>query len=754
MKDRLKERETRIAVEVNCINSFYLSDYSTKLDEISRREPGTCEWVLKHPNFRSWTDLQSTPLLWLSGNPGCGKTVLSSFVIESLRNKQHSTVLYFICDNKHEQFRTRECVLRSLIHQLLVMNPSLVRHAIKHFRDMKNSMVLSASILWIIFQNIIGDGDLHDVYCILDGLDECEDESREWMMNKIHRLFSAKSPRNFRFKMLVASRPWEDIDYGLQAATRIRLKTENEEGIDHDIIMYIDSQVLALAERRHYTDKQHDSVVKALRNGANGMFLWVALIINDLQRTPISRINQRLSELPKSLHEVYNNILAKIDNSAIDRVQNILTVIVTAVRPLTLEELAIACSLLENPIAGLDSHDLVKCIRGDIELYGPIITIRLGRVNLIHQSVKDYLIMNDQISKFDPGMDLRLRCPESHTKLLDICMAYLSSQEFYRFDWAQPRNQRFIKNLEEYQLAEYSVKHWLDHFHRSADSANSPSIKRFFSLTENVRVWLEASHHFRGDFDTYGTSYWTPLHVASHLGLAPVVQYLIAKGADPNVEDLYGRTALSTMIASSWKSGTDQGSIESDVNLKITEILIKAGADINATRNSQTTSLHTAVLFHELETAKLLIKKGALVNAVTGLGNTPLHIVSGNIASKACDVLAVVKMLLEAGADTEARNHVGETPLHTARSRDTVRLLLEAGADIEAKDEYERTPLQKAALYHYWEVAQFLVDADANIYVLNAASLAKLRLLEVTENTNKWTPKDQKWWREDITHLL
>jgi Cdc6-like AAA superfamily ATPase len=173
----------------DCIKAFYLADYSSKLDDVAARAPGTCEWVLDHRNFRTWVEMESPSLLWLSGHPGCGKTVISSFLIKSLRERPDTTVIYFICDNKHENFRTKECVLRSVLHQLLVIHPDLVKHALPYFKTMKDAVANSAATLWKIFEEVIQNGNFPAVFCILDALDECEDDSRKWLMQKLGRIF-------------------------------------------------------------------------------------------------------------------------------------------------------------------------------------------------------------------------------------------------------------------------------------------------------------------------------------------------------------------------------------------------------------------------------------------------------------------------------------------------------------------------------------------------------------------------------------
>lgn len=101
----------------------YHADHSTA------RTMGTCQWLLQHPEFLSWESGSTCSLLLLYGIPGCGKTTLSSAVIdrykESMAKNQNSVpVAYFYCcDSRSEEERhTTNGVLRSLARQLIAFH--------------------------------------------------------------------------------------------------------------------------------------------------------------------------------------------------------------------------------------------------------------------------------------------------------------------------------------------------------------------------------------------------------------------------------------------------------------------------------------------------------------------------------------------------------------------------------------------------------------------------------------------------------
>jgi hypothetical protein len=78
------------------------------------------------------------------------------------------------------------------------------------------------------------------------------------------------------------------------------------------------------------------------------MFLWVSLIIDDLQKSTTTRpriIREKLKSLPKTLPDLYTNILSKIKSDDQEYATAIFRWVVWAMRPLTLQELTIAIAI-------------------------------------------------------------------------------------------------------------------------------------------------------------------------------------------------------------------------------------------------------------------------------------------------------------------------------------------------------------------------------------------------------------------------
>ena len=197
----------------------------------------------------------------------------------------------------------------------------------------------------------------------------------------------------------------------------------------------------------------------------------------------------------------------------------------------------------------------------------------------------------------------------------------------------------------------------------------------------------------------------TPLHIAASLGDEETAALLLAKGADPNIENFMDGTPLHAAAVMD--------------HAAIIALLIKSGADVNAHSKiyGGNTPLHLAAFGGFVDVATLLLDAGACLECRNNAGSdTPLTAV----ARKGND--AIVALLLARGAEVDAGNPLdanNTTALHFAvmsGHASTVRLLLEAGADPNIRsihfDAYG-TPLEIARGIGNEEIAEILLQHGA-----------------------------------------
>lgn len=121
------------------------------------------------------------------------------------------------------------------------------------------------------------------------------------------------------------------------------------------------------------------------------------------------------------------------------------------------------------------------------------------------------------------------------------------------------------------------------------------------TITKNLEVFEYLLEQGNLNINSVGYLGMTALSLASiEYGNLEMIKYLLEKGADINVKNEDGSTAL--MTASMYG------------NLEIIKYLIENGADINAKDNDGSTALIYASKWGNLETVEYLVKNGADIN--------------------------------------------------------------------------------------------------------------------------------------------
>lgn len=175
----------------------------------------------------------------------------------------------------------------------------------------------------------------------------------------------------------------------------------------------------------------------------------------------------------------------------------------------------------------------------------------------------------------------------------------------------------------------------------------------------------------------------TALHLAAQHD-PYLTQMVLSVGLHPNELNIEGETPLMSAVMAE--------------NMETVNILLKAGANVNAARDDGRTPLHYAVAQNkDVAIAQLLLRRKTDIAAVDGNGQTALFTAAfyGNDTGCRC--------LLDNGATVQAREVGGWTALHYLAMRGNSacmdRLLHSAGADVETYYDPERYGLQSNVAY-------------------------------------------------------
>ncbi|MBV9125223.1 MAG: ankyrin repeat domain-containing protein, partial [Planctomycetes bacterium] len=163
----------------------------------------------------------------------------------------------------------------------------------------------------------------------------------------------------------------------------------------------------------------------------------------------------------------------------------------------------------------------------------------------------------------------------------------------------------------------------------------------------------------------------TPLHVAADHGSYGAIDALLKHKADPNLKDHQGRTPVQ--LAIDYDAAVERllagGAEPSDILVAsfagradlVERFLTRDKTSLGARTLSGETALHIAARLGHVKVAEVLLAHGADVNARDRSKITPLHRAAEYGRSD------VVKLLLAHQADRHARSWDGQTPLDYAR---------------------------------------------------------------------------------------
>ncbi|RMY83156.1 hypothetical protein D0861_07560 [Hortaea werneckii] len=713
-----------------------------------RHEPHTGDWLLQSPPYLDWK-AGKTRHLWICGKAGCGKTVLSSTMIEDIKKLCDTDenlgrfglgAFYFTFTDKQKQ--SYEDLLRSLVEQL-AWKPNGIALLQRAYEDSSRGRPGKDELEKILLLSLQA---YNQVFLALDALDESPEENdiRQELLEQLEKLVQNTS----NVKLLATSREVRDIQESMGMLKTERINVADSK-VDKDIRKYVVSELSKDRRLSRLSDKTTLLIEDTLSARADGMFRWVYCQIQELKKLKSTKpkyIEDVVKTLPKTLDETYDRMLCAIEERYRPEALTLLRWITYSTRPLTLGQLAEAAIIdpsdggtvdVENRgdiedsidiLSGLiltyeeddgygadddeedDSHDTVDLYDTDDgqDLSSNLVsrcsddgdTRSLARrfnseskVRLAHFSVKEYLDSERILN--GTAKDFHLDAADEHRFLAQSCMTYLMHYSNDTTKLLTREDQRA------YPLLYYSANTWYYHSFLQSDGDLEREIQVLTS-SELIPCWLRHNHKF--------TALETPrvngnelkaeqaIYLASYVRLPKVVELLLAGGADVNARVSDCGNALQ--VASFW-GFTD-----------VIERLLARGADVNDLGGIYGNALRAAASRGFVEVVERLIAAGADVNAQGGYRDNALQ------AAASRGSIEVVERLLAAGANVNAQRGNLGSALQAAASIDSIEVverLLTAGADVSAQGGYLGNALQAAAYTGSIELVERLLAAGADV---------------------------------------
>lgn len=705
-----------------CHQIFKTSTYEQHKNINPERAEGTCRWILESSQFVDWRTSNHNDLLWVSADPGCGKSVLAKSLIDvDLKSTPpKASICYFFFKDNDEQ-NSLTTALCAALHQLFSMQPDLLQHALQPWHQNGARLQQEEEELWRILMACSSDAAFKRTICILDALDECQLQHQASLVKKLAAFYNhgRSSTRHNSLKFLITSRPYHDIQKHFHATTRlfpsihIRGEEMNEQ-IHNEINLVVKQRVKALSLSPDIKDRLEQQLL-SMRHRT---YLWLYLTIDAIEEQfgeSLQPAEEIITLIPETVSAAYMKILDRVPprNNAV--VRQILSILIGARRPFSIEEMTLALTMIKsNTVKGDKPPKLELDAEKIRRLCGLFVFVQNSRIYLIHQTAREFLLEEREKWSF-------------RQTDLEILMANICIRTLLLNDEGKEANRHSY-------LLQYTAVHWGDHVREmpaDAEQEVAESIDRLYDVASTkFALWYDI-------FWKEGTSYsWRPvmnnLRMAAFQGHIYAAQRILTEKKDIiNDVDTDGMSALF------WAS--DQGHLKMmnllfdygaefgrdrhyqrvlhwasfKGNIEFVRLLLDRGPDVNDPGRVLGRALQTASGAGHVEIARLLLDRGANINTLHDYFGTPLE--EATIRGHA----EVVRLLLERGADITAQSYgnLGNA-LNVASdngSVEIVRLLLDYGADIDAPGGFHGNPLKNAACARRIEVVQLLLDRGAKV---------------------------------------
>ncbi|MCJ1465605.1 hypothetical protein MMC07_004224 [Pseudocyphellaria aurata] len=491
---------------------LYSKEAMTGISEIHERvlkqrlEPSG-EWIKEEPLFQNWR-AKETPVLWILGNPGSGKSYLSSRIISYLRelypqDSKHPSrvsVGYFYVKEDNQYLRSLATILKSLAFQVQG-NDSVYKNYVANVCNSPEKILTARSLWKRCFKDFFGSLQYRDssAFLVIDGLDEAPRHERETLMELLEDLedVSGQNVRP-RIQIVLVGRHELHDDINMFWGKNIEYVDVSASKNSKDITNYIAKGLKSIKYKSRPSDisKALDSappdVSAMIRHvferlsgdpdvgeDLNEMLLWVTCARRPLSLGEIHAIMKLRSSIGEDLPDLEELLRIKFASFFILERKD----------KRTTEELlrparnTYAKQILSAEEENVDSDDLDGDLHSSASFDSDLETTI---VKFSHASIRDYLVQEgtpekSKYSKIKIGFDISLA--EQH--IAATCLSILCSKDTKAFD-------------EPTSLAEYAADHFKEHlvlFNKSTMSQKDRQmilrpLFLLFSDESIIKTWL------------------------------------------------------------------------------------------------------------------------------------------------------------------------------------------------------------------------------------------------------------------------
>lgn len=284
--------------------------------------------------FHDWLQNRDE-LFFISGKPGSGKSTLLKYVSQDpltrqmleawARNDAKDVIIvrFFFWNSGTLEQKTTEGLCRTILWEVLQSRPDLTQQLFPvlwrkacngplHQSDLNQSALETAFHTLISHENFLSK---HKVCFFIDGLDECEED--HWNLTKKLKSWCSAP----EVKLCVSSRPYNEFVKAFAPPNESWLRLHDLTRMD--ILQVVHDQFASderFVEARHLSEdsNEYDYLTKSIVFKADGVFVWVILVIRSLlsgigNRCSLSQLRRRLDAVPAELNSMFHYMMGEID---------------------------------------------------------------------------------------------------------------------------------------------------------------------------------------------------------------------------------------------------------------------------------------------------------------------------------------------------------------------------------------------------------------------------------------------------------
>lgn len=233
-------------------------------DVISRRQEGTGSWFLDTPKFNEWIH-GASQTLFCPGMPGAGKTIMAAVAIDYLTERMRdnaSGVAYIFCEYKRQVEQNATALLAAILRQLVPTRGAIPEPVLRlHEKHCERGTSPSLEEIFNTLQYILKY--YSKLYVVIDALDECSDDDRAKLLDKIRAL--QRNP-SANICLMATSRYIPAIENAFKGEPKLDVQAS-----DHDVKRFIASQIGRMPEFVKINEELRTRVQDTITQAVAGM---------------------------------------------------------------------------------------------------------------------------------------------------------------------------------------------------------------------------------------------------------------------------------------------------------------------------------------------------------------------------------------------------------------------------------------------------------------------------------------------------